>query len=158
MKKIASLLVLCVATLTVSCSSDSDGGSSTSEELFMKFKVNGVQYNYGDNDVQTIQSLSTDIFVLGDDADDFRNLNLYVPNDKTEGSHTITYDPSNVAAYQASYGTDQLDVDALTGTINITNIDAEFIEGTFSFSGLESTTGDPYTITEGSFRAYNITD
>jgi hypothetical protein len=159
MKKIASLLVLGIAALTFSCSSDSDGGNNNNnDELFMNYKVNGVQHNYGEMEMTTLQTLNTLIISLGNEADDFRSLRIFVPNNKTEGAHTVTYAPSDVDAYQASYGTGELSVDGTSGTINITHIDADFIEGTFNFTGVDGTTGDTYTITDGEFRADNITD
>lgn len=147
-----------MAAITISCSSDSDGGSS-SDELFMKFKVNGTQYNYGDDDVQTLQSLSTNVMVLGDDSDNFTTLSLWMPNNKTTGAHPIVDDLANLeTTYQAHYGNADLSVDGTSGTMNITSITTEFIEGTFNFTGTDAETGDTYNVTEGSFRAYNIED
>jgi hypothetical protein len=159
MKKIATMAVLFVAALTFSCSSDDDGGNNNNnDELFMNYKVNGVAHSYDETQMSTLRTLNTLMISLGDEADNFRSLRLFVPNDKTEGTHTVTYAPSDVDAYQASYGTEDLSVDGTSGTINITHIDADFIEGTFNFTGVDGSTGDTYTITDGEFRADNVTE
>ena len=71
----------------------------------------------------------------------------------TKGSHDIVYDLSNMeTTYQASFSFLPAinNANAKSGKINITAVDDEKIEGTFTFSG---TSGDQtFTVTEGSFR------
>lgn len=83
-------------------------------------------------------------------------MSLYLPLDVTTGTFTITDEPSNVEAYGASYSNFATDEssDNETGTVTITQVDADVIKGTFSFTG--TNLGTTYTVTEGEFRAENI--
>lgn len=151
MKKIASLITVLLIAMTVSCSKD-DNNNTTNDELYLRFTTNGTAYDIADP--ETLTSLSTAIDAQqGADAS-MRRVTLFIPNDATVGTHDITDEPSNVDAYGAVYyqGND-ITVAGTSGTLTITSKDADYVKGTFTFSGVDGTTGDPYTVTIGSFRA-----
>lgn len=151
LKKLAVLLVLAVtSSLFVNCSSDGDGGSS-SDTFYLKYKINGISVEVSDPSV--INSLSKSITGFTTNG---KSLTLYMPLTVSTGTHTIVDEPSNVDVYGASYSDFETEVasDNETGTITITQVNADVIKGTFSFTGTNE--GATYTITEGEFRAENI--
>ena len=156
MKKLARIAFVLVAIMGMSCSSDDDAGSS-SDEMYLRWTQGGTSYDI--EDPATVSSLSTVITASqGTDAS-MRMLSLWMPNNATVGTHPIVHsNGSQIDVYSAnlSIGSDVM-VDSASGTITITSIDDEYIKGTFSFTGTDAD-GLPYTITNGSFRAYSPTD
>lgn len=150
MKKMVGLLLILLSFGITSCSSDDSNNNQGG--LYLRFTYNGQNYDY---EPETITSLVTSINgTEGVDAT-YKFLSLTLPNDVTEGTYSITSpDPSDLEAFNAYYNSegDAVDFDASSGTITITNIDSEYITGTFSFSG--DNNGTTITITNGSFRAY----
>ena len=89
---------------------------------------------------------------------DIRSIIFTVPVDVTVGAHDITdASPSELTAYSVNYSLGDVFVNATSGSMSITNIGAEYMEGTFNFTGVDASTGETYTITEGAFRAYKPT-
>ena len=154
LKKLVVLVVLVVfSSLLVNCSSDSssnNGGSST-DTFYLKFKVNGTAVDFQDPSV--INSLSK---ALNGYTTNEKSLTLYFPLNVTTGTFTITDEPSNVDVYGVNYVNFANDEssDNETGSVTITQVDANVIKGTFSFTGVNN--GVTYTISEGEFRAENI--
>jgi hypothetical protein len=154
MKNFKFILLAIVAILTFSCSSsDSSGSDST----YIRFKVNGGnQINLVDP--ATITSLMTSISASEDLGSDIRSIFFTIPVDVTTGAHAITdASGSDLTAYSVDYSLGNVYVTGTSGTFTITSIGSEYMEGTFSFTGVDSGTGATYTITEGSFRAYKPT-
>lgn len=152
LKKAALLLVLVtVSAISFNCSSDSS--SSSSSNFYLKCKVNGTWVEFADPMV--INSLAKSI--TGNDADTGKVVTLFTPLDVANGTYTITDEPSNVDSYGGSYSDFNEDAytDNETGTMNITEVTADVIKGTFSFTG-DDGNGGTITVTEGSFRAENI--
>jgi ABC-type Fe3+-hydroxamate transport system substrate-binding protein len=152
LKKITVLLILVLtSSLFVNCSSDSNGSNNDSNSFYLKFKINGEQVTFADPTV--INSLSKSITGFTTNG---KSMSLYLPLDVTTGTFTITDEPSNVEAYGASYSDFANDEssDNETGTLTITQVDADVIKGIFSFTG--TNLGTTYTVTEGEFRAENI--
>ncbi|HLA55170.1 MAG TPA: DUF6252 family protein [Flavobacterium sp.] len=146
MKKLSAVLILCVAALTFSCSSDSS--SSSNDDTYVNFKVNGTQYNI----IEPGTFTSLNASVVADDAN--RTLILRMPDTAVVGTYAITdASPSDLTAYTATYseGAD-IFFDAVSGSITISNVGSEYMTGTFNFTGTYD--GTTYTITEGTFRAY----
>ncbi|MDI1256430.1 MAG: DUF6252 family protein [Flavobacterium sp.] len=154
MKKLARIAFVFLAVMAMSCSSSNDDGGSSSDEMYLRWTQGGTSYDIADPG--TISSLSTVITASqGTDAS-MRMLSLWMPNNATVGTHPIVYNSgSQTDVYSAnlSIGSDIM-VDSASGTINITSIDADYIKGTFSFTGTDFD-GQTYTITNGSFRAYS---
>jgi hypothetical protein len=152
MKQIKFVLLALVAGLAVSCSSSS--GSNANDDTYVKFKVNGTQSNMVDPG--TITSLMASISASEDVGQDIRTVIFTIPVNPTVGTHQITNaSPSDLTAYSATYMLGDVNVVATSGTYTITSIGAEYMEGTFSFSGEYA--GAYYAITEGTFRAYKPT-
>lgn len=150
-KKTAMLFVLAVASaISVNCSSDS---SSSSSNFYLKCKVNGVLIEF--NDPVVLNSLAKSI--TGNDADTSQMLTLFTPLAVTPGTYTITDEPSNENSYGGSFSDFAEDVytDNETGTLVITQVTADVIKGTFSFTG-DDGNGGTVTVTDGSFRAENV--
>lgn len=85
--------------------------------------------------------------------DTYRGIALVIPVEYSLGMHTITDAPSDVDAYEANYSQGDQTIDGTAGTLNITAINENYIEGTFNFTG-EDGDGTPFTVTDGSFRAF----
>ena len=157
MRKIQFALLALVAVFTLSCSSDDSAPANVpnNDATYINFKVNGVQSNMPEP--STITTLMASISNSEDLGSEIRSIFLTIPVDATVGTHAITdAPPSDLTAYSALYSIGDVSVDATSGTMNITSIGEEYMEGTFSFTGeFEGTT---YTITEGVFRAYKPTN
>jgi Family of unknown function (DUF6252) len=151
-KKIAMLLVMVTASaISFNCSSSDD--SSSSSNFYLKCKVNGTLVEF--TDPMVINSLAKSI--TGNDADTGKMVTLFTPLTVGTGTFTITDEPSNENSYAGSYSDFNGDIysDNETGTMTITEVNADVIKGTFSFTG-EDGNGGTITVTEGSFRAENI--
>ncbi|MDI1316974.1 hypothetical protein [Flavobacterium sp.] len=154
MKKIKLVLVAIVAVLTFSCSSDSSSSNNNNDSTYIKFKVNGTQVNL--IEPSTITSLMASISASEDLGTDIRSIFFTIPVDVTLGAHAITdASPSDLTAYSVNYSLGDTYVTATSGTMTVTSIGAEYMEGTFSFTGVDN--GTTYNITEGAFRAYKPT-
>lgn len=154
MKNFKFGLLAIVAVLTFSCSSSDSGGS---DSTYIRFKVNGgAQINLVDPG--TITSMMASISATEDLGADIRSIIFTVPVDVTVGAHDITdASPSELTAYSVNYSLGDVFVNATSGSMSITNIGAEYMEGTFNFTGVDASTGETYTITEGAFRAHKPT-
>ncbi|MDP2159137.1 MAG: hypothetical protein Q8K02_01535 [Flavobacterium sp.] len=147
-------LVVLLFSVFTGCSSDDSSNSNSS--LFIKFTHNGIQYNF--EDPFTTTSLSKNIRYFEGSDETFIDISLWMPLVSTTGTFNITDSPSDVSTYNASFTLgDDLDVDADSGTITITSVSSDYIQGTFSFSGT-TFEGTPVSVTNGSFRAANIQD
>jgi hypothetical protein len=154
MKNFKFVLLALVAVLTFSCSSSSSGsGDST----YIRFKVNGgEQINLVDPG--TITTLMASISGSEDLGTDIRSIFFTIPVDVTTGAYAITdASGSDLTAYSANYSFGNVYVIATSGTFTITSIGAEYMEGVFNFTGVDSDTGATYTITEGAFRVFKPT-
>ncbi len=151
--KKAAMLIVLVAVSAVSFNCSSDSGSSSSSDFYLKCKVNGTWVEFADPMV--INSLAKSI--TGNDADTGKVVTLFTPLAVANGTFSITDEPSNVDSYAGSFSDFNEDVytDNETGTMIITEVNADVIKGTFSFTG-DDGNGGTITVTEGSFRAENI--
>ena len=131
------------------CSSDDNGGANNQDDpIYINFKANGALYNM---QPYTASSLK---MVIGADQginNSYKGISLQMPLDFTIGTHSIT-DSRSDDAYNASFTSGDITADAFTGTLVITSITADFIEGTFQF-GAKDVDGRIYNITEGVFKA-----
>lgn len=147
-------LILSILAIFVlfACSSDDNGSANNgSNDIFITFKVDGTTYNM---EPYTAASLQIEIGAnQGMDAN-HRAISLLMPIDYTPGSHPIT-DSWDEDAYTASFTIGDKTADAISGTLVITAISSNFIEGTFHFTA-EDWEGTTYNITDGSFRAYKL--
>lgn len=146
LKKIMlSAIAVLALSLSFSCSNDSDSSSKD----YIQFKYNGKTYTF-DTGYQT--SLTLDLTGYSGEGNTLKKIDLWLPVNATEGSHTIVHDLSNIeTTYQADFTfmPEIENMDATSGTINITTHDSKKIEGTFNFSG--EVDGETIEITEGKF-------
>jgi hypothetical protein len=148
MKVFKFALIALFAGLIVSCSSSSNGGSSTSG-TYIKFKVNGTQSNM--TTPNTITSLMASISGAETVGQSIRSIFFTIPKNATVGAHSITdASGSDLTAYSADYMFGDVSVTATSGTFTITSIGSQYMEGTFSCTGEDA--GVNYAITEGTFR------
>ena len=159
MKKLSYLLLVLFSLSFAACSSDDDssgnGGNNQDDELYIRFTVNGQSYDF---EPATITSLQKHIMGDEDVNDVYTRISLWMPVNPTLGSHAITDDfPSDDnldTLYNAEVWLGDDTIEATSGTLIITELDEEYIKGTFSFTGTNEN-GQTVTITNGSFRAYN---
>lgn len=149
MMTMKKLILSVFATFVLfACSSDDDGGSNNGGDIFITFKVNGTTYNM---EPYTSASLQVEIGADQGINASYRAISLLMPTDYELGSHSIT-DSWDEDAYNASFSQGDITIDAVSGTLVITTINDDFIQGTFNFTG-EDEDGMTYNITEGSFKA-----
>ena len=155
-KKAAMLLVMVtISAISFNCSSSdsSDDNNNNSSTFYLKCKVNGTLVEF--TDPMVLNSLAKSI--TGNDADTGEAVTLFTPLAVGMGTFAITDEPSNENSYGGGYNNfnDDIYSDNETGTMTITEVNADVIKGTFSFTG-DDGNGGTVTVTEGSFRAENI--
>lgn len=165
-QSISKLVVVVFALALSSCSKDSDSSSSnpaTPSGSYITAKVNGANFSTTIAGVSTTsgsRSGSGDftlIQVLGADMNG-NSIAINLLGITTTGTYALNGDSDSVIAYtpptgEAAYGTGGCS--GATGTINVTFIDNDKIEGTFSFTGKDvdnCATSATKTVTNGSFR------
>lgn len=153
LKKIMFLVIVTTTLTLSSCGNDDDSATVTPEpENFIKFKYNGTVYSFNPS---TNTSLRRSIIAFDGINDSFKSISLNTPLEISLGQHPIVDDPQNLTTtYSANFTFMPMieGIDATSGTLNITVLTNEIIEGTFNFSGAYNNL--PVAITEGSFRAY----
>lgn len=156
MKKLSCLLFVLFSLSFVACSSDDAASpdiNNPDETLFIKYTLNGQQYDF---EPETLTSLQ--ILVRGDGQVNgvYNSISLWMPTEPSVGSHPITDEfptDSNIATlHNANVWVGDEIVDASSGTMVITEVGDEYVEGTFSFSGTNDN-GTTANVTNGSFRA-----
>ncbi len=161
-KTIAKTGILAAALILTACSDDDSSGSGGSSNSFIKAKVDNVQFKnleiQGHSTTVATTSGTGDgrlIMISGADAN-MNNMAIIMMGINETGEYTIdpeddgsvlAYVPSNSPSYDTS------NCAGATGTLKITKINDERVEGTFSFVGKddENCTATK-TITAGSFR------
>lgn len=153
MNKIAGVFLALISICFSSCSSDSSSNGNQSDTLYLKFTYNGQQYDFEPETITSLQKL-----IAGDQEVNtvFTRLSLWMPVTPTLGTHTITDDTPTDANIGTLHNSELWVGDdtyvGTSGTIVITELDSEYVKGTFSFTGTMDT-GLTVAITNGSFRA-----
>lgn len=145
------LMMTVFVFITVSCSnSESPTLDGVPQGLYIQFKSNGTQYTISDPITLELSNKKID-GLQGADAN-LVSITLYMPLDPTIGTHFMTNTPSDDETY-GGYFTLGNSVNILSnpGIITITSITADYISGTFSFSGLNGSA--VVEVTNGSFVA-----
>lgn len=155
MKKITAILfMLCFFTLS-SCSSDDSSPSNEDTELYIKFSADGQQYSF---EPETITSLKKLIMGLKFENNVVSRISLWMPTNPTIGTHAFVNAAESDEIFDLPYTADfwlgEEVYDATSGEFTITDIDDEYIKGTFSFIGTNSD-GATIIVSNGTFRAYN---
>lgn len=154
------LTLLLVTVSIISCGKDDDGGTSGggSSDTFWYCKVDGEDFRIeGDYAFATYFDIDNTIAVYGSEdqaVPGFATIFIALKNDdgmvgtydlSLNGDATGTYndtDPSETFLSAFEDG---------GGTMEITKIDDEFVEGTFSFTAFDGN-GNSKEITDGSFK------
>ncbi len=149
MKKLKKIMLSAIAVLALSLSFSCSNDSDSSSKDYIQFKYNGKTYTF-DTGYQT--SLTLDLIGYSGEGNTLKKIDLWLPLDVEEGTHTIVSDLSNIeTTCQASFTfMPEIDnMDATSGTINITTHNSKKIEGTFNFSA--EVDNETIEVTEGKF-------
>jgi len=152
MKKLLYLFLALFSLSFVACSSDSSVVNAD-DILYIKFTANGVNYDF---EPETITSLRKLIAGNQEVGTVFTRLSLWMPVTPTVGSHALTNDTPTDAnlgtLHIAELWVGNDTYAATSGTLVVTEIDNEYIKGTFTFTGNDGN-GVTISVTNGSFRA-----
>lgn len=155
MKKLVSILLVVLSISFVGCSSDDSSGGSLNDGLYLKFTLEGKNYNF---EPTTGTSLQKVIFGNENVNDVITSMFIVMPENPSVGTFSIsdaTPTDDNIATlHSANLSVENASYDGISGTLKITSITDEYIKGTFSFTA-EDFDGATVEITNGSFKAYN---
>ena len=146
------LLMVAFVFTTLSCSnSESPSLDEVPSGLYIKFKSNGTQYLL--HNPITLELSNKKIDGLEGSGSNLVSITLYMPLDPTIGTHFMIDSPSDNDTYGAYFtlGNGSVDIISNAGVITITSITADYISGTFSFSGMNGSA--VVEVTNGSFTA-----
>lgn len=159
--KISTLFLALFISVSLSSCSDDDGGggSGTPSGEFVKAKVNGEDFASSTSyDLVAASNPTSSALVVQGSNSSGEAIQLMLMNFDGVG----TYDVSNMLNGQAMYtianpftSYSSAAEGGASGEIEITLIDDEKVEGTFSFTGRKAEEGatETVTVTEGQFRA-----
>lgn len=154
MKKLVTLVLVVIATTFAGCSSD-DGGGSTQSDLFIKFTVDGQQHNFDPSTFTTLQKV---ILGAGVQNNIQTSINLWMPASPSINSYQITNDtPTDTNLNILSNAiiiVDEVTYEATSGSLVITSVTQDYVEGKFSFTAVDENEAT-ISVTGGSFKAYN---
>jgi major membrane immunogen (membrane-anchored lipoprotein) len=168
-KHISFAIVLALTTILSSCSSSDDGGGGfngpatgnflKASNFMSEGSTTSGSYNSGALVLQGVttagKSINIQLYAL-DGTLETGTFNVSATNESDAYTGSLTYIEVNTSTFTAMTYNSQL-CDNANGTIVITHIDSDKIEGTFSFTGKElredeSCSGGTKSITNGSFR------
>lgn len=156
MKKLSYLFLVLFSLSFIACSSDDDssGDGGGDNSLYIKFTVNGVNYEFEPATITSLQKL-----IMGEQEINsvYNRISLWMPVTPTVGSHAITDETPNdtnlETLHNAELWVGDATYTATSGTLVVTEMDSEYLKGTFTFTG-EDENGATVSVTNGSFRAY----
>ncbi|WP_166921275.1 DUF6252 family protein [Flavobacterium poyangense] len=154
MKNLKRIILFAIAVLALvlssfSCSDEKEEEIVNAKE-FIKFKYNEKSHSY---EPELLSSLNINLMGSEGRDDTYKKVSLWLPLNPTVGSHPVVYNLKEMeTTYQAtfSYNSEFNNANAKSGTITITKVNADEIEGTFTFSGTQN--DKTFTVTEGSFK------
>jgi hypothetical protein len=140
-----------------SCSSD-DSNDSQDPETFIRYSIDGTNFNYEDN-IATVGS--NNITINGQNGlsedDDYSFMSIWFPLGFTTGTYDFSGDFFQDGDYKLNAEINVLDVDdwATLGSVTITSISSDYIRGTFTAT-VPDNNGGTVTIENGEFKAYTL--
>ncbi|WP_179020075.1 hypothetical protein [Winogradskyella forsetii] len=151
-----SLIVICGLTFS-SCSSDDDSSNDQNADTYIKFTIDGTNYNF--ENILTAESNSITFngnngAGLTDPGD--TQIALWLPSAITNG--TFDVEDGFDAEYQVSFSSESLNFDfdfAESGTISVSQSTGEYVIGTFTAT-VTNDDSSTITIENGEFKAYTI--
>jgi len=169
LKALLSKSVLILLSLTVmlsSCSSDDDTSSVEQDDYYFTVKIDGVDFSSDTTPTVSFMADETGFFNIQGNLDNGDKLALtllsptatgtiQVSDDNMETAPRIEYSilsPFGVWAVGGSGGTERGGL----GTIIITTNTPIYMEGTFSFTGVNSFDNTSKEFTEGKFKAKKL--
>lgn len=154
MKKLVTLVLVVIATTFAGCSSD-DGGGSTQSDLFIKFTMDGQQHNFEPSTINSLQKL---VLGAGVQNNVQTSINLRMPASPSINSYQITNDtPTDTNLNTLSNALiiiDEVTYEATSGSLVITSVTQDYVEGKFSFTAVDENEAT-ISVTGGSFKVYN---
>ncbi|NUY81823.1 hypothetical protein HUK80_13025 [Flavobacterium sp. MAH-1] len=159
MKKFKSIGKMAFLTLALcfaaACSSDDAGGSGGGSGSYLSSKVDGSNFKAEIMGQSTVVAVKNGNFyqVSGSNGD-LKNIAIGLFNVTGEGTYEVGPDTDNVLSYlENNISYDTSNCSGATGTVTITNLTEEKIEGTFSFTGKDDENcSSSKTVTTGKFR------
>jgi hypothetical protein len=162
-KLIGKCLFVSLSMLVLSCSSDDngDGGESTPDGTFIEGMVDGTQYTtYNIQGTSVGVAMSTGsgsgrlIMISGsNDMNGTTSFSINLLGINSTGTYQINPDSDSVLAFVSGVSYDTSNCSGATGTINITTLNDNEIEGTFDFTGKDDENcSASKSVTSGSFR------
>jgi len=152
------LLVSLILTLiTFSCTKTTEDNPSIVDELFIKYTANGVDYKYTDPVTASSSNMTINGQIANSATDtDYSKISLWFPLGITTGTFDFTGDVFTDGDYKLKLISNPLNIDgwATSGSVTITSISSEFIEG--SFTATVSEDSSTVSITSGEFKAYGL--
>ena len=152
------LAVLVIIGLGMSsCSSDDDSNDAQELETFIRFSINGTNFQY--ENIATVES--SNVTVNGQNGlsedDDYSFASIWFPLGFTAGTYDFSGDFFQDGDYKLNFESNSLNVDdwATSGSVTITSINSEFIRGTFTATVTDGD-GGAVVIENGEFKAFSI--
>lgn len=141
--------------VAASCSSDDAGGSGGGSGSFLTSKVDGASFKAEIMGQSTVVAVRNGNFyqISGSNAD-LKNIAIGLFNVTGEGTFEVGPDTDNVLSYlENNVSYDTSNCSGATGTVTITKLTEEKIEGTFSFTGKDDDNcANGKSVTTGKFR------
>lgn len=156
MKKYYFLITLVAALYFTGCSSDDNTIEPSNVDTFIRFNVNGTDYNFE----SPVIAESANVSINGNERTNgiiTEFISIWLPIGFTTGTFQLTGDFSEPGDYKIFYESEDIGVDRLaasSGEVKITSITADYIEGSFSFTG--SKNGVNVTVSNGVFRSVTL--
>jgi len=163
-KLFGKLTIAALTLLFISCSGDDNGGGGSSSGGFVKAKVDGANFSSTSQFVVTVlgegnlvlqgalangTSIAINVFAF-DGTLETGTYNVGFSNNSEQYTGSLSY---NVFSGTTATVYSSLGCDNGTGTVEITAIDADKVEGTFSFDGREiEACSSTKSVTNGTFR------
>ena len=152
-----TILLLLLTVIISSCSSNDDTSDILAQsDFFLTAKIDGVDYV---SDFVFVSALAdeTDIYIISS-VGEFSSIGLTLESPISTGTFTPTAEGATVLFYQETdpfviWGASE---DAGSGTITITENNANYIEGTFSFTGVNPADNTTKVVTQGAFKAEKL--
>jgi hypothetical protein len=157
--KIASIsILLLILPFFTSCSSDDDATNLPSGGTFIRYTVDGVNYEY--SNIATAQSAGNTINgEIGDPGDaNYTFISIWLPLDLQTGTFTFSGDVFQDGDYKLNLESNPLNITdewAVSGNVTLETINADVIAGTFTATIFDDD-GNSITLENGEFDAVNV--
>ena len=167
LKRFGKLGIVAIALVLSSCSNDDDdnnnGGPSGNAGGYVSAKVDGAQFDSMEiMGISTVSALRTGtgdgtlISVTGS-SDSSHSINIAMLGITSTGTYSVNPDSDGTTLAYVDSGTqtsyDTSNCSGATGTIVVTELTEDVVQGTFSFTGkVDEDCSQSKSVTEGSFR------